>query len=206
MFTGIVQGKTSVIEIKEHTTENFRSIWLEFPSEHLDKLSRGASIAINGTCLTVRDFDLDSSTIQFDVIEESLSKTNLGTLKIGSIANFERAAKIGDEIGGHLMSGHISTTVQLIEKISTDANVELVFSKPAQISDYLLDKGFVGLNGCSLTLGNITETTFSVFLIPETLEVTTFGEIEEGELVNLEVDPQTQAIVDTVKKLTITTT
>lgn len=201
MFTGIVQGKAKVINIIDHAQDQFRTLSIKFPSNTLDAITTGASIAINGTCLTVRKFEADVA--EFDVIAESLDKTNLGELIKGSKVNFERAARIGDEIGGHLMSGHILETIEIIERHDSEANTELVFSLTEQASEYMLEKGFAGLNGCSLTLGNVQADRFSVYLIPETLEVTTFGELQVGDKVNLEVDPQTQAIVETVKKLNL---
>lgn len=201
MFTGIVQGKAKVTSIVDHSEDQFRRITLSFPADSLSGVAKGASIAINGTCLTVTEYDTELSTAVFDVIAESLDKTNLGDLAVGHEANFERAAKIGDEIGGHLMSGHVLCPTSLIERVETAANVQLVFKTPVAASPYILEKGFVGLNGCSLTLAQVEEDRFSVFLIPETLDVTTFGKMVVGDRVNLEVDPQTQTIVETIKRL-----
>lgn len=198
MFTGIVQGKARVKSIESRQSLN--KLTVTFPSSSLNNLSRGASIALNGCCLTVTDFDTAASTACFDVMQESLRVTNLGELKEGSIINFERAAKIGDEIGGHMMSGHITTTINLIDRKETETNCELIFSCPDDLRPYILPKGFVGLNGCSLTIGSNVSDQFSVHLIPETLEVTTFGILEPGERINIEIDPATQAIVDTVER------
>lgn len=199
MFTGIVQGKATILSITGHDT--FKTLEIQFPSEVLAKVSKGASIAINGTCLTVTEFDQDRDISKFDVIEETLDKTNLAQLSAGSKVNFERAARIGDEIGGHLMSGHIHTTVEITHIEQSSDNTTLTFKTPDAFEKYLLPKGFAGLNGCSLTLGEKVSDTFCVHLIPETLAVTTFGEIAIGDAVNLEVDPQTQSIVDTVTKI-----
>lgn len=198
MFTGIVQGKASVKSIAYK--QNLNTLTVAFPAFSLNNLSRGASIALNGCCLTVTEFDTELSTACFDVMQESLRVTNLGELKEGSIVNFERAAKIGDEIGGHMMSGHIATTINLIDRKETETNCELVFSCPHDLRPYILPKGFVGLNGCSLTIGSSVSDMFSVHLIPETLEVTTFGSLDPGARINIEIDPSTQAIVDTVER------
>jgi len=199
MFTGIVQGLAQVASIKHQ--EKLHQLKVRFPSGALDGVCKGASIALNGCCLTVVEFDMDAHEACFDVMQESLRLTNLGDLTEASCVNFERAAKIGDEIGGHLMSGHISTIITVVDRIETDTNCELVFECPPNIKPYILPKGFVGLDGCSLTVGETVNETFSVHLIPETLAVTRFGDIQVGEKVNLEVDPQTQAIVDTVERV-----
>jgi len=195
MFTGIVQGTAEILAIEP--ADQFIALQLRFPASAGTDFSIGASIALNGTCLTVRKFD--GSDVWFDAIASTLKLTNLGELKVGSKVNFERAAKIGDEIGGHLMSGHIIDTVQISAIERTDTNCCISFERPAKYARYLLDKGFVGLNGCSLTMTDVTDETFSVWLIPETLERTRFGAAQVGERVNLEIDPQTQAIVDTVE-------
>ena len=125
----------------------------------------------------------------------------MATLNKGDEVNFERAAKFGDEIGGHLMSGHIHTTVKISRVIQSKDNQSIYFETPHEYQHYLFSKGFAGLNGCSLTLGEVNDNEFSVHLIPETLEMTTFKDSAEGELVNLEIDSQTQSIVDTVTRV-----
>lgn len=198
MFTGIVQGLATIDSIEGHST--FRRLKVRFPPDSLNNVQKGASIALNGTCLTVTSFDELDSTACFDVIEETLDKTNLGALAEESRVNFERAARIGDEIGGHLMSGHVHTSVEVIAVNKQPDNVTIELKTPGKLKQYLLEKGFVGLNGCSLTLGRVDSESFEVHLIPETLSVTTFGSTIPGDKINLEVDPQTQAIVDTVEK------
>lgn len=199
MFSGIVQGMAKVAHIVPHAEDQFIRLTLAFPQGALEKVNQGASIAINGACLTVSDFNLEDSSASFDVIDESLSKTNLGSLTSGDLVNYERAAKFGDEIGGHMMSGHIHTHIPLLEIRHTSANFEYVFALPETYKDYLLPKGFVGINGCSLTLGRVGQDSFSVHLIPETLTVTNLSCLQVGDAINLEIDSQTQAIVDTVK-------
>jgi len=199
MFTGIVQGIANIQSI--HTGKNFKTLTINFPNDSLTELKKGASIAINGTCLTVTQHEIENNLARFDVIQETLNVTNLGTLKTNDSVNFERAAKFGDEIGGHLMSGHIHITAKIKRIIRSEDNCSIYFETPNEFQRYLLPKGFAGLNGCSLTLGDVNEETFSVHLIPETLSMTTFGTCIEGELINLEVDSQTQSIVDTVTRV-----
>ena len=198
MFTGIVQGKANIKAI--YSAENFNTFTIEFPTGALKGLQKGASVAINGTCLTVTEFDYASSWAKFDVIDETLVRTNLGGLVENSAVNYERSAKFGDEVGGHIMSGHVQCTTPLVTIKKTPNNYALELKTPVGLLPYLLTKGYVGLNGCSLTLGEVTDNSFWIHLIPETLNLTTFGEIEVGGLINVEIDSQTQAIVDTVER------
>ncbi|WP_028469282.1 riboflavin synthase [Neptunomonas japonica] len=194
MFTGIVQGLAKVIALNKR--DQFMQLRLSLPQRNSSNLQTGASIAVNGTCLTITEFD--QNEVQFDVIEETLQVTNLGSFNVGDTVNFERAARYGDEIGGHQLSGHISSVVTIDEIVSTTDNCTLWLKAPEQLLQYLLPKGFVSLNGCSLTIGEVIGSRFSIHLIPETLAVTTFGSAQQGDRINMEVDPQTQAIVDTV--------
>ena len=199
MFTGIVQGQATLIN--KTGDQNLSTLTFRFPPASLSNIQEGASIAINGTCLTVTGFDLKHQTATFDAIAETLKLTNLGDLTKGDSVNFERAARIGDEIGGHLMSGHIHSSLPILDIKSTDKNCTLYIKLKHEIKPYILNKGFVGLNGCSLTIGEVTEEYFTVYLIPETLKITTFGKLSAGDNVNLELDSQTQAIVQTVERV-----
>jgi riboflavin synthase len=199
MFTGIVQGQATLVS--KTGTSNLSHFCFRFPQGSLDQISEGASIAINGTCLTVTGFDLNESTANFDAIAETLRLTNLGSLSPGDNVNYERAAKIGDEIGGHLMSGHIHSSPSITNIENTTENSTFFINIHEEIRPYILSKGFVGLNGCSLTIGEVTKEYFTVHLIPETLKITTFSTLREGDRVNLELDSQTQTIVDTVSRL-----
>jgi riboflavin synthase len=199
MFTGIVQGQATLIENKGN--DQLRHFRFRFPENSLADIVKGASIAINGTCLTVTGFDLSLNTADFDAIDETLRLTNLNKLTMGDKVNFERAARIGDEIGGHLMSGHIHTTITVLKIKKTPDNCRLNLQLPENVKPYILPKGFVGLNGCSLTIGDVSKDSFSIHLIPETLSRTTFGSLSAGDALNLELDSQTQTIVDTVQRL-----
>lgn len=198
MFTGIVQGTAEVIACQRH--EGFMQLELELPQARSDGLETGASIAVNGTCLTITAFE--GCRVRFDLIDTTLELTNLGEIEPGDHVNFERAARMGDEIGGHLMSGHVLCCTRILRTEATAHNYHIHFETPDAAAPYLLPKGFVGLNGCSLTLASVdtVKGEFSVSLIPETLAQTTFGGLKPGARVNLEVDPQTQAIVDTVNR------
>lgn len=197
MFTGIVQTKLPVADLV--IKEDFSTLIFEFSGEQIEGLKIGASVAINGTCLTVRT--IEGSKVYFDAIGQTLKVTNLGALKIGDLVNIERAARFGDEVGGHMLSGHIMDQVAVVDTIESENNLVVWFERPEHLAPYLLDKGYVALNGCSLTIAEVEAARFSVHLIPETRDVTTFGEVAVGDAINLEVDPQTQAVVDTVKRM-----
>ncbi|WP_049254232.1 riboflavin synthase subunit alpha [Neisseria elongata] len=198
MFTGIVQGMGRVVSI-EQPAADFRTHTVELPEDMAGDLQTGASVAHNGCCLTVTE--TDGRTARFDLMAETLDKTNLGRLKAGDLVNLERAARFGDEIGGHLMSGHITATTEILRIERTEHNTTMHFALPAALKPYILPKGFVGLDGCSLTIGSVGEDSFCVHLIPETLRRTLFGTRQAGDTVNLEIDPQTQAVVETVGRI-----
>lgn len=201
MFTGIVQGMGRVVSV-EQPAADFRTHTVELPEDMAGGLQTGASVAHNGCCLTVTE--TDGRTARFDLMAETLDKTNLGRLKAGDLVNLERAARFGDEIGGHLMSGHITATTEILRIERTEHNTTMHFALPAALKPYILPKGFVGLDGCSLTIGSVGEDSFCVHLIPETLRRTLFGTRQAGDTVNLEIDPQTQAVVDTVGRILAT--
>lgn len=198
MFTGIVQGTAELLAIEEKP--NFRTHVVRLPEAMLPGLELGASVSHNGCCLTVTEVNGDR--VSFDLVKETLRITNLGDLKVGDTLNVERAAKFSDEIGGHLMSGHIMTTAEIVKIIASENNREIWFRpKDTLQMKYILHKGYVGIDGISLTVGEVTRTKFCVHLIPETLARTTLGAKRLGDNVNIEIDPHTQAIVDTVERV-----
>ena len=198
MFTGIVQGTGKIVHIHQPSAD-FRSHPVALPEHMAHNLQIGASIAHNGCCLTITQINGNQAT--FDLMAETLAKTNLGSLKTGDSVNLERAARFGDEIGGHPMSGHIIATTPISRIEHSAHNRTLYFRLPPQLAAYILPKGFIGLDGCSLTIGDVTAHEFSVHLIPETLQRTLFGSRQAGDRINIEIDAQTQAIVDTVERV-----
>ncbi|CAI8163931.1 riboflavin synthase subunit alpha [Pseudidiomarina mangrovi] len=194
MFTGIVQTQALIAHISER--HNFRQLTVQVEPEFLTALTIGASIAINGCCLTAVQFS--TNQVQFDVIDETLRLTNLGALKVGDHVNFERSLKVGDEIGGHHVSGHVHCTGTIVERSNTVDNWTLWVEFPLAFSRYILSKGFISVNGASLTVGQVVGNRFSLHLIPETLRLTNLAEAEQ---VNLECDQQTITIVDTVERV-----
>ncbi|NLJ92485.1 MAG: riboflavin synthase subunit alpha [Aeromonadales bacterium] len=197
MFTGIVQGQGQIVDIIEKA--DFRTHVVTLPAELLPGLALGASVAHNGCCLTVTD--IKEQQVSFDLMQETLRVTNLGQLKIGDSVNLERAARFGDDIGGHAMSGHIMGMSSLLVRDETDTNTSLWFALPAALAKYVFTKGYIGIDGISLTVGEVQSDRFVVHLIPETLARTNLGEVQVGYQANLEIDPQTQAIVDTVERV-----
>lgn len=199
MFTGIVQGSFAVSSL---LSENgIARIGIVLPDKLRQDLEIGASVAIDGVCLTVTAIDED--LVCFDAIDQTLKVTTLGELREGSKVNVERSFKQGVEVGGHIVSGHIDDTAKIVDIIDTDNNRTFTYKVSSAIAKYILDKGFVAVNGCSLTVARINKVadTFDICYIPETLRVTTHGDKEIGDLVNIEVDRQTQAIVDTVERI-----
>lgn len=197
MFTGIIQGTAELIAIEQRS--DFRSHTVRLPSTLLPGLETGASVAHNGCCLTVTAIEGDR--VSFDLMAETLRVTNLGTLRVGDRVNVERAARFGDEIGGHAMSGHITATAKVLRVEQTPDNRRLVFQLPQELMKYVFAKGYIGVDGISLTVGEVAGDTFNVNLIPETLTRTTLAGRRPGDRVNIEIDPQTQAIVDTVERV-----
>ncbi|MDV5168475.1 riboflavin synthase subunit alpha [Photobacterium rosenbergii] len=197
MFTGIVQGTAEVIAIEKK--EAFQTHVVRLSGEMREGLEVGASVAHNGCCLTVTK--LEGDNVSFDLMQETLAVTNLGELNVGGKVNIERAAKFGDEIGGHSMSGHINAVTQIVDIVVSPNNTTIWFEIPKSYNKYILRKGYIGLDGCSLTIGTVEEERFCVHLIPETLQRTLFCVKEVGANVNIEIDPQTQAIVDTVERV-----
>ncbi len=197
MFTGIIQGTAEVIKIEEK--EQFRTHSIRLPKQYIEGLVNGASVAHNGCCLTVTGIKDD--LVSFDLMQETLRVTNLGLLSEGDKVNFERAARFGDEIGGHQMSGHILCMGTINRIIRSENNRQIWIEIPQEYTRYIFTKGYIGIDGISLTIGEVAGNQFCVNLIPETLERTNMGFRVEQDQVNIEIDPQTQAIVDTVERV-----
>ncbi|MBE0404796.1 riboflavin synthase subunit alpha [Halomonas citrativorans] len=203
MFTGIVQGTASIVEV--HELDAFRTHVVALPSEMREGLEIGASVSHNGVCLTVTAIDGDN--VSFDLMRETLRLTNLGALEPGGRVNIERAARFGDEIGGHSMSGHIICMANVVDIEEAPNNRRLWFSLPDTIGRFVFEKGYIGVDGISLTVGDVRRAAddsgieFSVNLIPETLSRTMLKERLPGDKVNIEIDPQTQVIVETVERV-----
>ena len=197
MYTGIVQRSVEVTHL--HDEPGLRSFAVRLGQELRDGLESGASVGLDGVCLTVTR--IESEDVFFDAIRETLELTTLGELASGDRINVERSALSGAEIGGHEISGHVDGTVIIQEIESDENNRVLTFAATTKWMKYIFPKGFIALNGCSLTVVDVDreKAVFTVHLIPETLRVTTFGEKRLQDRVNFEIDRKTQVIVDTVR-------
>lgn len=198
MFTGIVQGVAEVAAITDRT--GLRSFELAFPEGFDSGLEIGASVACDGVCLTVTSRP-SANRASFDVMQQSLGLTTLGTLVQGSRINVERAAKDGAEIGGHPISGHVDSQARLLSIRKPENNHVLRIAVPASHMRYVFAKGYIAVNGASLTVAEADRRAgwFEVWLIPETLRMTTFGDKREGDALNIEIERGTQVVVDTVR-------
>ena len=196
MFSGIVSHKSKVLKVESFS--DFIRIHISSPQNFNKGLKKGASISVNGVCLTSKDNG--NKNLKFDVIEETLLKTNLKHISKGDIVNLERSIKASSEIGGHLMSGHIHFTGEVKKIFEKENTKDMKISISREYSDYIIEKGYIGINGCSLTIGRFFKNQFNIHLIPETLKITNLDKLEEKDLVNIEIDQTTIAIVDTVKK------
>lgn len=199
MFTGIVQGVARVTRRVERP--GLVSFELAFPPGFDQGLEVGASVAVDGVCLTVTGH-AGPSRATFDVMQQSLALTTLGALTEGSAANVERAARDGAEIGGHPLSGHVDGLGRIVQVRRPENNHVLRIELPPALRRYVFGKGYVAVNGCSLTAADVDRAVgwFEVWLIPETLRMTTFGSRREGDPVNIEIERQTQVFVDTVRE------
>ena len=197
MFTGIVSGQGYIHKIKNNV--DYASITIKAPAGFSKNLKRGASVAVNGVCLTAKKGATD--LLEFDVITETLEKTNFKLLSKGNKVNLERSMKADTEIGGHLVSGHIHG-VGIIKSINDRGQTkDLRIQPPASLMEFLFYKGYVGLNGCSLTIGKVFKSSFNIHLIPETIKVTNFQKMKKGDLINIEIDQTTINTVETIKKI-----
>ena len=196
MYTGIVTGTFPLLHVERR--EASATLALGLDTAHLADLQTGASVALDGVCMTVTRIDEDR--VWFDASGETLRLTTLGQRKSGDRVNVERSARAGAEVGGHAMSGHIDGMAEIIDVARSAENTVLTFRLPENLRRYVFNKGYVGLNGCSLTVANLDKMagTFEVHLIPETLRLTTYDTVQAGDWANVEIDRQTQIIVETV--------
>ncbi|MEZ7187523.1 riboflavin synthase subunit alpha [Pseudoalteromonas sp. DY56-GL22] len=200
MFTGIVQTQAVVVDATNQG--GVLRLALQVEQQYAENLNIGASIAINGCCLTVVKFASDTQgccVINFDVIDETLKLTNLGKLAVNDTVNFERSVTFGTELGGHIVSGHIHCMAEILSIKHHQDNCKMQLALAKEWQKYVLCKGFVSVNGASLTVGEVDEQGFWLHLIPETLSITNLDNYREGDKLNIEVDQQTYTIINTVE-------
>jgi len=191
VFTGIVEELGKVVSIEPAgTTGESLLLTLRGPLVSADA-GHGDSISVNGVCLTV--VDRGDGTFTADVMKESLDRSSLGGLSVGSAVNLERAARVDSRLGGHIVQGHVDGTARLLSRNPGDNWDVLRFGLPAELSPYVVEKGSITVDGTSLTVSAVSapgadEEFFEVSLIPETLRATTLGGLPTGATVNIEVD------------------
>ena len=184
MFTGIVEEVGQIISLEEK--EKAWELCMTNPFQDGSGIEAGASISVNGCCLTLVEQATD--TARFELLEETLRKTNLGSLAEGSVVNLERALAADGRLGGHFVSGHVDTCGVIAVFEEQGKNLYLQISIPPASSRYLVDKGSIAVNGCSLTVCDVLEDSFAVWLIPHTLTKTNLAELKKGDSLNLEFD------------------
>lgn len=182
MFTGLVEAVGSVRSLEQRG--DAARLILETPLAGL--LTVGESLAVNGCCLTVTVHNAE--TVIFDLLGETLARTNLGALKHGSRVNLERALRADGRFGGHFVQGHIDTPAEVISAEKKGEDLNLVISLPASGARYLIEKGSIAVNGVSLTVAVLGNDHFGLWIIPHTLQETNLGDLRAGSLVNLEYD------------------
>jgi len=186
MFTGIITDVGKVGELEQRGDLRAR-VETNFVSASIDV---GASVACNGVCLTVinRGISQDQNWFDVEISAETLSKTNIGGWVLGSRINLERALCVGDELGGHIVSGHVDGLAEIIELHSEGDSTRATFRAPAALAKFIAPKGSVALNGTSLTVNGVAECEFDINFIPHTKENTIWGQMKVGDQINLEID------------------
>ena len=188
MFTGIVEKTVHVASLSEGTGFVRLNLAAQWPDVKL-----GDSVAVNGVCLTVSD--IAKPLLGFDVIPETLSKTNLGLLKPGDLVNVERSLRAGDRMDGHFVQGHVDGTARLVHQVGNDKEWRLTVHPPAELMKFVIPKGSVTIDGVSLTVAAVSADRFEVALIPTTLKLTTLGSREINWPFNFEADILSKTIV-----------
>lgn len=196
MYTGIVQAVAPVTQIIRH--DGYTQFHIEFPGRLIEGLQIGGSVSVEGVCLSATS--ITGRIVTFDAMDATLERTNLSDLKVGDTVNLERSAKPNDENGGHAMAGHIATTATLVSIKSEMPGAHIQFSVPEEWAKYIFPRGFLAVNGASLTVAEAKDNVFQINLIPETLRQTTFPRYKTGDRLNIEVDHQTMVMVDVVER------
>jgi riboflavin synthase len=183
MFTGLIEEVGRVVALRKNAQG--RRLEISAPSM-ADKVRAGDCVAVNGCCLTVTVVERDRLT--FDVLQESLDRTNLETLREQSLANLERAVLAGAPLGGHFVQGHVDCAAPILELEESDADLRLVVALPTAFAAYVVSKGSIAVNGISLTVAEVRPNSFTVWIIPHTRAHTNLVTAAPGDLVNLEFD------------------
>lgn len=188
MFTGIVSDVGEIVSLENDGTSRRIAVACAYPK---DSIAIGASIATAGICLTVTTLSErpgGDTVFTVDASAETIERTTLGAWQSGRRLNLERALRIGDELGGHIVSGHVDGVAEVVSREDLDGTARFVFKAPANLARFLAEKGSVALDGTSLTVNHVAGRDFTVTMIPHTLAVTTWGKARPGDRVNIEVD------------------
>ena len=197
MFTGIVQGTGTIIDINKNNS--VLNLNIKVPQPMAKKLTIGDSLALDGVCLTVTR--ISDVNVSFDVVNETQNRTIISNYDKNSVINLETSLEFGQQVGGHLVSGHVQT-LGTIKEVEIDGDAKnILFEIPDGYCKYIFEKGYIAINGCSLTIGKVIKNTFYVHLIPETLRATNLDNLIYGDRVNLELDQNTITIVDTTERI-----
>ena len=183
MFTGLIEGTGKVVKIEPRGKDMRLSVEADF---ELAGLQQGDSVSVHGVSLTVVFWKGSSFTV--DVSQESLSRTNLARLRLGESVNLERALKLGDRLGGHLVNGHVDGKAKVISRKRKGDSIVFAFEIASELSRYFIEKGSVAIDGVSLTVNRCDEKSFEVNLVPHSARVTTMANLKVGDEVNIEVD------------------
>jgi riboflavin synthase len=198
MYSGITAGLFEVTSVDKKPGLMTYSVRLTAPL--LDKLKIGASVSIDGVCQTV--VSIIDQDVTFNAIQDTLDRTTLPQLQLGSKVSVERSLNYGDEVGGHEVAGHVLGTGKIYALRPTENNLDLTIQCPAEWMKYIFHKGFIAVDGSSLTVDQVDpQGFFTLHLIPETLRLTNFGYKKVGDLVNIELEHRTQTIVATVERV-----
>ena len=196
MYTGIVQAVAPIENIVRH--DGYTTFHIHFPDKLMSDLQIGASVSVEGVCLSVTS--MKETQVTFDAMDATLERTNLRALKAGDHVNIERSAKPTDENGGHNIAGHIATTAELVAAKMDMPGAFIQFKIPQDWAKYVFKRGYLAVNGASLTVAEADQDVFTINLIPETLRQTTFPRYKAGDALNIEVDHQTMVMVDVVER------
>lgn len=199
MFTGIVAESAKVCSAK--LVKGVQTLVLQTSAEFIKDVQTGASVSVNGVCLTVVKADFSNSLLTFDVIAETLQITNLSDLDTEDFVNVERSLKFGDEVGGHILSGHVQTTARVVDVVTDQDNLEVLIKVPQKYIKYITLKGYIAVDGVSLTVNQLENSQLKVCLIPETIKRTILKDVQVGQVVNIELDQNTVTIVDATERL-----
>jgi len=183
MFTGLIEATGRVASFHRRGEAGVLTVETALPTADI---AIGDSVAVNGTCLTVTA--KSDRTLTFDVSPESISRTLIGKLCSGSTVNLEQALRLGDRLGGHIVSGHVDCAARLIRSEERSGNLQLQFTLPPGHARYLVEKGSVTIDGISLTVNSVSQEGFSVNIIPHTYSNTTLEQLRVGDSVNIETD------------------